>query len=107
VWVAEEKGSDVNLASYLLLDVFRGNCDVAVVLSNDADLLEPVRIARQELGATVGILKVEGGQRRCIFSGRADFIRTVRRGHFAAAQLPDAMADERGRRIVKPREWRE
>jgi uncharacterized LabA/DUF88 family protein len=105
VWVPEEKGSDVNLASYLLLDAFRGAFDVAVVISNDADLLEPVRMVREELGRTVGVLRVEGGQRRCIFSGRADFIRTVRRGHFAAAQLPQELTDSHGRRIVKPREW--
>lgn len=105
VWVPEEKGSDVNLASHLLLDAFRGAFDVAVVISNDADLLEPVRMAREELGQTVGVLRVEGGQRRCIFSGRVDFIRTVRRGHFAAAQLPSELTDSHGRRISKPREW--
>ena len=33
VWVPEEKGSDVNLASHLLLDAFRGAFDVAVVVS--------------------------------------------------------------------------
>ena len=105
VWVPEEKGSDVNLASHLLLDAFRGAFEVAVVVSNDADLLEPVRMVREELGQIVGVLKVEGGQRRCIFSGRADFIRTVRRGHFAAAQLPHELTDAHGRRITKPREW--
>ena len=105
VWVPEEKGSDVNLASHLLLDAFRGAFDVAVVISNDADLLEPVRMVREELGRTVGILRVEGGQRRCIFSGRADFIRTVRRGHFAAAQLSDELMDLHGRRISKPQAW--
>lgn len=36
----EEKGSDVNLATYLLLDAFRGNCDTAVVVSNDSDLAD-------------------------------------------------------------------
>jgi len=105
VWVPEEKGSDVNLASHLLLDAFHGAVDVAVVISNDADLLEPVRMVREELGRTVGVLKVEGGQRRCIFSGRAEFIRTVRRGHFAAAQLPHELTDSHGRRISKPSEW--
>jgi uncharacterized LabA/DUF88 family protein len=105
VWVPEEKGSDVDQASHLLLDAFHGTFDVAVVISNDADLLEPVRMAREELGQTVGVLRVEGGQRRCIFSGRVDFIRTVRRGHFAAAQLPPELTDSHGRRISKPREW--
>jgi uncharacterized LabA/DUF88 family protein len=52
VFKTEEKGSDVNLASWLLLDVFRKACDTVVVISNDSDLAEPVRIARHELGAT-------------------------------------------------------
>lgn len=105
VWVPEEKGSDVSLASHLLLDAFRDACDVAVVVSNDADLLEPVRMVREELGKTVGVLRVEGGQRRCIFSGRVDFIRTVRRGHFLRAQLPLHVTAARGRTIEKPPEW--
>jgi uncharacterized LabA/DUF88 family protein len=33
----EEKGSDVNLATYLLLDAFRDRCDKAVVVTNDSD----------------------------------------------------------------------
>ncbi len=105
VWIAEEKGSDVNLASHLLLDAFRSDFDVAVVVSNDTDLLEPVRMVREDLGKPVGVLRVEGGQRRCVFSGRVDFIRTVRRGHFAAARLPDQLSDSSGRAIVRPSEW--
>jgi len=41
----EEKGSDVNLASHLLLDAFQRNCNTAVVVSNDSDLRVPIRIA--------------------------------------------------------------
>ena len=33
----EEKGSDVNLASYLLLDGFRSDCEATVVISNAKD----------------------------------------------------------------------
>jgi hypothetical protein len=47
----EEKGSDVNLATYLLLDAFRRDCDVAVVISNDSDLKLPIEIAQSELGS--------------------------------------------------------
>jgi hypothetical protein len=32
----EEKGSDVNLATYLLLDAFRRDCDTAIVISRYA-----------------------------------------------------------------------
>jgi hypothetical protein len=47
----EEKGSDVNLASHLLLDAFQGSFDVAAVLSNDSDLIEPMRIVSQVLNS--------------------------------------------------------
>jgi len=39
----EEKGSDVNLATHLLHDAHMGRFDVAVVVSNDSDLLEPIK----------------------------------------------------------------
>ncbi|PUB28968.1 hypothetical protein C8K30_103394 [Promicromonospora sp. AC04] len=42
----EEKGSDVNVASHLLIDVLSGMVDAAVVISNDSDLEFPVRHAR-------------------------------------------------------------
>jgi hypothetical protein len=105
VWVPEEKGSDVNLAAHLLVDGFAGKYEVAVVVSNDADLLEPVRLVRTVLGLPVGVLKVEGGQRACVFAKQADFVRTVRRGHFAAAQLPPTITAAGDKIISKPREW--
>jgi hypothetical protein len=52
----EEKGSDVNLATRLLHDAHRGKFEVAVIVSNDSDLLEPIKIVREELGLKVGIL---------------------------------------------------
>ena len=45
----EEKGSDVNVASLLLLDVLDGRVDAAVVVSNDSDLALPVRAARERV----------------------------------------------------------
>jgi hypothetical protein len=58
VWVerTEEKGSDVNLASHLLRDAFREQFEVAVLITNDSDLAEPVRIVAQEPRMPVGIL---------------------------------------------------
>lgn len=42
----EEKGSDVNVASHLLVDVLTGAVDAALVISNDSDLAFPVGHAR-------------------------------------------------------------
>jgi len=51
----EEKGSDVNLASHLLRDAFTKRFEVAVLITNDSDLAEPVRIVARELHLPVGI----------------------------------------------------
>lgn len=58
VWVdkTEEKGSDVNLASPLLRDAYTGKFEVAVLITNDSDLAEPVRIVAQELSLPMGML---------------------------------------------------
>ena len=45
----EEKGSDVNVASHLLIGVLTGVVDAAVVISNDSDLAYPVAFARQHV----------------------------------------------------------
>ena len=49
-------GSDVNLATYLLLDGFQNEYDVAAVVTNDSDLVEPVRVVRDELKKAIIIL---------------------------------------------------
>jgi len=112
----EEKGSDVNLAAFLLLDAFRDMYDVAVVVSDDSDLLEPVRMVRDELGKRVGIVRVvrylkdprtgRRVQRGSVFRGRVDFVKDVRRRHFANAQLPLSVPLGSGRSVECPPSWR-
>lgn len=55
----EEKGSDVNVASHLLLDVLDRRIDAAVVISNDSDLAFPIREARARV--PVGIINPTKG----------------------------------------------
>lgn len=45
----EEKGSDVNVASHLLIDVLEQRVDAAIVISNDSDLEFPIRQARDRV----------------------------------------------------------
>jgi uncharacterized LabA/DUF88 family protein len=70
----EEKGSDVNLATHLLHDAHMGRFDVAVVVSNDSDLLEPIKIVRGQLGKKVGILNPQKNPSRALLP-HIDFIK--------------------------------
>ena len=61
----EEKGSDVNMATHLLRDAYQGQFEVGVLVTNDSDLAEPVRIVSHELGLKVGVLTpIARGRRR-------------------------------------------
>jgi len=42
----EEKGSDVNVASHLLIDVLTDAVDAVIVISNDSDLAYPISFVR-------------------------------------------------------------
>lgn len=57
----EEKGSDVNVASHLLIDVLTGAIDAAVVISNDSDLAYPINVARTRV--PVGLINPTKGVR--------------------------------------------
>ena len=102
----EEKGSDVNLASYLLLDAFHDSYDVAVVVSNDSDLAEPIRMVKNEFEKPVVIVyPVSNPGRRTsqeLKSIGSSNIH-VRRQHLMKAQFPDKIP---GTDLTKPKPWR-
>jgi uncharacterized LabA/DUF88 family protein len=100
----EEKGSDVNLASHLLLDAFRDNFDVAAVLSADTDLIEPIRIATQELGKVVGLLSPVAVLNPDL-AAASSFVRHLSVGHLTAAQFADPLTLVDGTLLHKPATW--
>lgn len=99
----EEKGSDVNLASLLLLDAFRNDCDVVVVISNDSDLRLPILIAEQQLGVTVGIINPHRAKNRSR-ALKGTFFKQLRPSVLAQCQLPDVITDQNGT-FRKPVSW--
>jgi uncharacterized LabA/DUF88 family protein len=99
----EEKGSDVNLATHLLHDAHMGRFDVAVVVSNDSDLLEPIKIVREQLGKQVGVLNPHKNPSRALLP-HIDFIKPIRTGVLQASQFPDVLTDRHGT-FTKPSGW--
>jgi uncharacterized LabA/DUF88 family protein len=99
----EEKGSDVNLATYLLLDAFKKDCDTAVVISNDSDLKEPIALAQSELGMPVGVLNPHPPQRRSR-AITATFFKQIREAALRSCQFPDPMSDAHGA-FRRPNGW--
>lgn len=100
----EEKGSDVNLACHLLLDAFQENFDVACVLSNDSDLVEPIRIVTQILGKPVGLLSPVSNPNPEL-SRVSSFIRRISVSDLASSQFRSPLLHQDGSELHKPTAW--
>ena len=113
----EEKGTDVNIATHLLLDAFDDDYDGALVISNDSDLAEPIRQVRarfeRPVGVVLPILNTGGRGSRRVPSRElkraATFDRRItntarRRRLLAACQFPETLTDARGS-FTRPPEW--
>ncbi len=100
----EEKGSDVNLASMLLADGFRGEYRAAIVLSNDSDLMLPIKIVSEELHLPVGLLNPHP-RFSVELSKVATFKRKIRQGPLRDSQFLDVVVDRDGKEIRKPPSW--
>ena len=106
---AEEKRSDVNLASHLLWDAARGVFDCALVASNDSDLREAIRIVARGFNRRVILMTPPAHNHPANFLrqvlGHRDLdIRRATPSAVRAAQFPDQLRDNDGA-FSKPRKW--
>ena len=102
---SEEKGTDVNLATRLLIDGFNGAYEQAVVVSNDSDLASPMRYLRDELGRKVTIVNPDNkNYTHRDLADAATYVKRLRRNHLRRSQLPPIVNDAQGR-IAKPAGW--
>lgn len=100
----EEKGSDVNLASLLLLDGFRQDYEGAVVITNDSDLTEPIRLVRDELKMSVIVLDPSADRSSQSLAKAATTYRPIRPAAIVANQFPNSLTDANGV-VTRPKEW--
>lgn len=101
----EEKGSDVNLAAHLLNDAWRNRYDAALVISQDTDLCEPIRMITQDLQKIVGIAWLDGKQPNGRLRKVASFVRQVTPSRLSSAQFPDRLMARDGHYVERPAEW--
>jgi len=102
----EEKRSDVNIASHLVRDACQNKFDMAVLVSNDSDLLEPLKIIHS-LGKKFLILSPH--EKYCydfVKELSVNCMRKIQEKHIIAAQFPDEIRDAANTLIAKrPLKW--
>ena len=98
----EEKGSDVNLAVHLLNDGWLDAYDCGVVVSNDSDIAEAMRLVRRHCGKRIGLVTPDTARPSRQLLAHADFARRVRVNGLRNSQLPDIIP---GTSLRKPASW--
>jgi uncharacterized LabA/DUF88 family protein len=103
----EEKRTDVNIASYLLIDSFREECDQAVIISNDSDLSLPVRMVKEDFRKEVIVVnpvrKADRGARE-LRRASTRMIDRINNSVLARCQFPDQLTDAKGT-FSRPPSW--
>lgn len=104
VWKNEEKGSDVNLALHVLNDAWLDSYDCAVIVSNDSDLADSLRLVKEQHKKVIGIVTPGAPTRTTSHQllKYADFVKPIRKWALKASQLPNPIP---GVNIHKPAAW--
>ena len=101
----EEKGTDVNLATRLLVDGFDGDYEQAVIISNDADFAGAMEYVRDSLGLRVTLVNPDRRKSSPTrLKNAASYVKRLWKSHLRRSQFPYTLADEVGT-IRKPFGW--
>lgn len=100
----EEKGSDVNLASYLLRDAYSGHIQNALVITGDSDLVTPIKFA-QQAGVRVTVAVPNRRQKCDALRGAASQLWQIHPTELLPHLLPRTFISKSGRMITRPEEW--
>lgn len=102
----EEKRTDVNLATHLLVDCFDDDFDEAVIVSNDSDLTLPVEVVVGKFRKPVGMINPHPRSKLSSALSKAATwrIRAINRSVLARSQFPEVLSDHRGE-FHRPARW--
>jgi uncharacterized LabA/DUF88 family protein len=106
----EEKGSDVNLATFLLVDCFDDDFDEAVVISNDSDLVLPIKMVNNKFGKSIVVINPTSNRKEALRVNKdlnrvaSSYIRMINKKVLANCQFPATLTDAQGT-FHKPATW--
>ena len=115
--IAEEKRTDVNLASHLIYDACNDNFDIAYVITNDTDFVEPIKMVKEVIGKPIVIV----APRSLIIDEKKNKFGTsvpdsklknaasetyfINDSLLGDSQFPDEIHKKNGKIIRKPQDW--
>jgi uncharacterized LabA/DUF88 family protein len=102
----EEKRTDVDLATWLLLDCFDDDAEEFVVISNDSDLVLPIQTVRDRFHKVIGVINPHPpkGMSGHLIKAASWHVRTINKSVLRRCQFPQTLIDANGT-FTKPPTW--
>lgn len=101
---SEEKGTDVNIATHLMHDAHTRVYERAVVISNDSDLVTPIRIITKEIGIPITVISPFDRNNIQLKTVATD-VKQIRQGVLSVSQFPENLKDATGEFSI-PEKWK-
>lgn len=115
VWKNEEKKTDVSLGAHLINDAWLDLYEQAVVITNDTDQEEAIKLARTDysdaggrIAKTIGVITPTtwGREPAGSLTELASWSKAIRSSHLENAQLPDTIPTSNAKTLYRPPLWR-
>ena len=113
-WKLEEKKTDVNIALHIYRDLLKGNCEQAILVSNDSDLVPALEAVQEDLtdkyiGVVMPRIQKEGDQKNRPYNVKLSNLANWTRGYIREEelkmfQLPRLVPTKR-KPIIRPDYW--
>lgn len=104
VEIMQEKGSDVCLTTHMLLDGFQARYDLPVLLSDDSDYAEPIRVIANVLNTSVRVISPDIHVCKQL-AKLATFARPLDLNLLETSQLPDDISRSDRLILTRPIHW--
>lgn len=103
--ISNEKMTDVNIATHLLLDAFRNEYDTAILVSGDSDLVPPIKAVHENFSQKSVSVFFPPARHNNSVAAVAKGSLIIGRKRLADFQLPDEVSKKDGFVLKKPMEW--
>jgi uncharacterized LabA/DUF88 family protein len=101
----EEKETDVNIAIYLLNEAYKNTYDIAILVTNDTDLVPAITMLKnthpqKEIGVLFPLDRSSADLKRV-----SDFVKYTDKKHLGRCQFPDTITLPSGYKFSKPAKY--
>lgn len=102
---SKEKMTDVNIATHMIIDAYKSEYDVAILISGDSDLVPPVREIRNNFPDKEIIIAFPPKRESNELRKTANSSFVIGKNKLLNCQFPSEIVNKYGIKLSKPIEW--